>query len=145
MSYLRQSWIKLVIDYIGTICKDARGHCARLRGSGYRGDNGKCTKRRIRRHFWLAALLHRRALHRYSPCCCHRFEGRFFLKNSAGHRASVDEKKNRIHTIFRSYCRYDGRYYEGWQIFSILLFCWWIFSIRLFSENWPMCSSAFTQ
>ncbi len=41
------------------------------------------------------------------------FEGQFFLKNSARHRASVDEKKNRMrrHTIFHSYCCYYRHYY----------------------------------
>ncbi len=35
----------------------------------------------------------------------------FFLKNSAQHRASVDEKKNHVrHTIFRSYCPYYSRH-----------------------------------
>ncbi len=38
---------------------------------------------------------------------------RFLKKIRALHRASVDEKKNRMrrHTIFRSYFRYYGRYY----------------------------------
>ncbi len=67
--------------------------------------------------FWLAALLHR-------ECCAELrviivvfiviivFEERFFLKNGGRHRASVDEKKNRMrrHTIFRSYCHYYCRY-----------------------------------
>ncbi len=48
------------------------------------------------------------------------FEGRFFLKNSTRHPASIDEKTNRMrrHTIFRYYSHHGmllyhaGRYYS---------------------------------
>ncbi len=56
----------------------------RPRGSSYRGDNGECTRTRIRCHFWLAALLHQGALcepSRYHHRCRRRFEGHnFFFK-----------------------------------------------------------------
>ncbi len=75
---------------------------------GHHGDNGERTRTRIRCRFWLVALLYQGALH--GPSVIVVFEGRFFLKNSARHWASVDEKKNRMrrHTIFSS-C---GRYYS---------------------------------
>ncbi len=113
MSYLRQSWMKSVIDYIGVICNDVRGHHACSRGSSYCGDDSECMETCIRRHFWLVALLHWRVLHRPSRRCCCCFEGRLFLKNGARHWVSIDEKKNCMHrhTIFRSYCCYYGRYY----------------------------------
>ncbi len=92
-----------------------------LRGSGYCGNDGDHARMRVRRLFG-------------SPIFCTRercadlhviivvvvFEGQFFLKNGARHRASVDEKKNRMHrhTNFRRYCRYYGRYY--YRIMTVL-------------------------
>ncbi len=72
---------------------DVRGPRVRPKGSGYRGNDGERARTCIRRHFWLATLLHRVALlrtlrrrHRRCGCrCCgcrrRRFEGHnFFLK-----------------------------------------------------------------
>ncbi len=56
-------------------------------------------------HFLFAALLPWGALRGPSRRRRHRhFERRFFLKNGARHRASVDEKKNHMHRhmIFRA-------------------------------------------
>ncbi len=67
----------------------------------------------LSQRLWVATFLHQGALRgpSHHRRCRRHLEGRFFLENSAQHRASLDEKKicMRRHTIFHSYCRYYYR------------------------------------